>query len=193
MMPEISGRLVRLRPLTEDDAPALLASITTDEVWAWKPVPHPSDVEEMRSLVCDVMIGANGDRVPLAVLRLRDGRLIGSTTLHQIDLRHRSAEIGWTWLARDCWGQRYNEDMKYALLEYCFGSLGLCRIQWTVDSANLRSQHALERLGFVKEGLLRSHRVRVDLTRADTVVYSTLVEEWPETEMRLQALIADAE
>jgi N-acetyltransferase len=74
-------------------------------------------------------------------------------------------------------------------LNTCFGQLNLCRIQWTVDGMNVRSQRALERSGFVREGLLRSHRVRVDLTRADTVVYSVLVDEWPEARTRLQNLI----
>jgi RimJ/RimL family protein N-acetyltransferase len=54
-------------------------------------------------------------------------------------------------------------------LSTCFGQLNLCRIRWTVDGMNVR---ALEREGFVREGLLRSHRDRVDLTRAETVVYS---------------------
>jgi N-acetyltransferase len=75
------------------------------------------------------------------------------------------------------------------LLSTCFGQLNLCRIQWTVDGMNVRSQRALERQGFVREGLLRSHRARVDLTRADTVVYAVLVEEWPEARTRLQNLI----
>jgi len=73
-------------------------------------------------------------------------------------------------------------------LSTCFGQLNLCRIQWTVDGMNVRSQRALERSGFVREGLLRSHRVRVDLTRTDTVVYSVLVDEWLEARTRPQNL-----
>jgi RimJ/RimL family protein N-acetyltransferase len=71
----------------------------------------------------------------------------------------------------------------------CFGQLNLCRIQWTVDGMNARSQRALERPGFVRQGLLRSHRVRVHLTRTDTVVYPALVDEWPEARTRPQNLI----
>lgn len=188
-MPTLTGCLVALEPASEDHAAALLASISSEEVWAWKPAPRPSCVEEMRTLLAEVMIGPVGGRHPLVVVRRRDGRVIGSTTLHTLDLTHLSAEIGWTWLERSCWGQGYNEDMKQVLLGYCFGPLGLRRVQWIVDGANLRSQRALERLGVVKEGTLRSHRVRVDQTRADTVVYSLLAEEWPAAALRLQALI----
>jgi N-acetyltransferase len=188
-IPILTGRLVVLQPLVSDHAAALLASINHDEVWAWKPVPKPTTVEAMRALIGDVMIGPTGGRHPLVVVRRVDGLVIGSTTLHTRDLKHRSAEIGWTWLDRRCWGQGYNEDMKHALLGYCFGPLGLRRVQWTVDGENFRSQRAVERLGFVKEGTLRSHRVRVDDSRADTVVYSLLAEEWPAAATRLEALI----
>jgi RimJ/RimL family protein N-acetyltransferase len=188
-MPTLTGRLVRLRPLTDQDAEALFASITSEEVWAWKPEPQPRTVEAMRALIARVMIGPTGGRHPLVVLRLSDDAVIGSTSLYTIDPRHRSAEIGWTWLDRRLWGQGYNEDMKHVLLEHCFGQLGLCRVQFTADASNLRSQRALERLGFVREGVLRSHRVRVDRTRSDTAVYSVLSEDWPATAARLDHLI----
>jgi N-acetyltransferase len=189
VIPTLTGRLVVLEALGSNHAAGLLASVTSDEVWAWKPVPKPTTVEAMGALIADVMIGPAGGRHPLMVVRRVDGLVIGSTTLHTLDLKHRSAEIGWTWLDRRCWGQGYNEDMKHVLLEYCFGPLGLHRVQWTVDGANFRSQRAVERLGFVKEGTLRSHRVRVDNSRADTVVYSLLAEEWPAAAVRLKELI----
>jgi len=169
----------------------LLDSITSDEVWAWKPAPQPCTADEMRSLIHDVLIGPNADRHPFLIRRRSDVRVIGSTSLYNIDPSHLSAEIGWTWLARDCWGRGYNEDMKCALLEYCYGQLKLHRIQWTADGLNLRSQRQLERIGFHKDGVLRSSRVRVDGTRADAVVYSLLIEEWPEAANRLQTLIEE--
>jgi RimJ/RimL family protein N-acetyltransferase len=185
----LAGCIVELRPLDEADASALLDSITTDEVWAWKPVAQPRTVEEMRALIRDVLIGPSGTRHPLAVIRRADGRMIGSSSLYHVDLEHHRAEIGWTWLARDRWGQGYNEDLNHALLEYCFGPLGLERVQWLADGANLRSQRALERLGFTKEGVLRSHRLRTDGTRGDTAVYALLRKEWPAAAARLQSLI----
>jgi N-acetyltransferase len=188
-VPILAGRLVVLEPLGLDHSAALLASITSDEVWAWKPAPKPATVDAMRALISDFMIGPSGGRHPLVVIRRDDGLVIGSTTLYSLDLKHLSAELGWTWLDRRCWGHGYNEDMKSVLLAYCFGTLALRRVQWTVDVGNLRSQRAVERLGFVKEGTLRSHRVRTDGSRADTIIYSLLAEEWPATAERLERLI----
>ncbi len=187
-IPILTGRLVVPKPAAEEHAAALLASTPATE-WAWKPVPKPATVEDMSALLSDVMISPDGGRYPLVVVRRSDDLVIGSTTLHTLDFTQRSVEIGWTWLDQRCWGQGYNEDMKHVLLGYCFGPLRLSRVQWTVDGANLRSQRALERLGFVKEGTLRSHRVRVDKSRADTVVYSLLADEWPEAAVRLKELI----
>jgi RimJ/RimL family protein N-acetyltransferase len=187
--PALMGRFVCLEPLRESDAAALLGSITSDEVWAWKPAPQPRTVDEMRTLIHDVLIGPDADRQPFLIRRNSDARVIGSSSLCNMDPRHLCAEIGWTWLARDCWGQGYNEDMKYALLEHCYGHLGLHRIQWSADGSNRRSQRQLERIGLHREGVLRSSRVRVDGTRADTIVYSLLIEEWPHAAARLQTLI----
>jgi RimJ/RimL family protein N-acetyltransferase len=190
-IPALIGRYVRLEHLHVSDAAAVLDSITSHEVWAWKPAPQPRTVDEMRTLIRDVLIGPAADRHPFLIRRRSDARVIGSTSLYNIDPNHLSAEIGWTWLARDCWGQGYNEDVKCALLEYCFGKLRLYRIQWTTDGSNLRSQRQLERIGFRREGVLRSSRVRVDGTRADAVVYSLLVEEWPQAAVRLLTLIQE--
>jgi RimJ/RimL family protein N-acetyltransferase len=184
-----TGRLVHLRPLLADDAAALFATITSEEVWAWKPDPRPRNVAEMADLMTRVLIGSSSARHPFVVVRLRDGAALGTTTLYDVDMRHGRAEIGWTWLRRDCWGQGYNEDMKWLLLEYCFTSLHLERVQASADRKNVRSQRALERLGFVREGTLRSHRLRVDGTRADTVIFSVLRDEWPALVPRMQNLI----
>jgi RimJ/RimL family protein N-acetyltransferase len=187
----MKGRLVKFEPLGTHHAAALLRSITSDEVWAWKPVPKPATVDAMGALIANVMIDPSGGRHPLVVVRRGDGLVIGSTTLHSLDLTHRSAEIGWTWLDRGCWGQGYNEDVKHVLLEYCFGPLGLRRVESRVDGANVRSQRSVERLGFIKEGTLPSHRVRIDGGRADTVVYSLLAEEWPAAAVRLKEMIEE--
>jgi N-acetyltransferase len=110
----LTGRLVRLEPVAPADAEALLATITSAEVWAWKPVPRPTTIQEMRAIIEDVM-AAGPDRLPLRVVRRSDETVIGSTTLHHVDLERCRAEIGWTWLQRDCWGQGFNEDMKHTL------------------------------------------------------------------------------
>ncbi|MGA7172330.1 MAG: GNAT family protein [Candidatus Dormiibacterota bacterium] len=190
-IPSLTGRLVRLDTLTVDHASALLDTVANPEVWEWKLAPYPKTEAEMRLLISGYLIGAGTDRQSFLVSRLADGRAIGSTTLYDLDLGNQRVEMGWTWLERAAWGHGYNEDQKHLLLEYCFDVLGLKRVAWRLDSLNLRSKHALERLGFVYEGRLRSHQRRPDGSRRDSLYYSLLVEEWPTVGPRLLQMVAE--
>lgn len=128
------------------------------------------------------------NRMPLVVVRRSDGRVVGSTQIYDIDVVESRAEIGWTWLARDCWGQGLNEDMKIVVLRICFEVLELARVAFRVDNLNERSQRALTRQGFTFEGTLRSHQFRLDGTRRDSLYLSVLKAEWPDTRARLEVL-----
>ncbi len=54
----------------------------------------------------------------------------------------------------------------------------------------MRSQQALKRLGLVYEGTLRSHMVRQDGTRRDSLYYSVLADEWPSVRENLLTRVA---
>ncbi|GAA3968103.1 hypothetical protein GCM10022384_19420 [Streptomyces marokkonensis] len=114
-----------------------------------------------------------------AVQRLADEVVIGSTSLYELDPGRGRAEIGATWFDRSCWGGPYNAESKLLLFGYAFGTLGLTRVALRTDNLNERSQKALTRLGLVYEGTLRSHMVRQDGTRRDSLYYSLLADEWP--------------
>ena len=113
-------------------------------------------------------------------------RPVGSTRYMDITLPNRGLEIGWTWLTPSVWRTRMNTECKYLLLKHGFEELNLLRIQLKTDSRNLRSQRAMERLGAVREGVLRRHRLLSDGYQRDTVYYSILAEEWAGVKARLE-------
>jgi len=82
-----------------------------------------------------------------------------------------------------------NSECKYLLLRQAFEVYGCIRVQLKTDRNNLRSQAAIERLGAVKEGVLRNHMLRPDGTVRDTVYYSILDREWPEVKERLERMM----
>jgi RimJ/RimL family protein N-acetyltransferase len=125
-----------------------------------------------------------------AVQRLTDETVIGSTSLYELDLAENRAEIGATWFDRSCWGGLYNAESKLLLLAHAFDDLGLARIALRTDNLNVRSQQAMTRLGLAYEGTLRSHMVRQDGTRRDSLYYSVLVDEWPSVRDKLVARVA---
>jgi RimJ/RimL family protein N-acetyltransferase len=55
----------------------------------------------------------------------------------------------------------------------------------------VRSQKAVEKIGAVKEGILRKHGYRNDGSVRHTVVYSIIDDEWPQTKEKLTGIIAD--
>ena len=63
------------------------------------------------------------------------------------------------------------------------------RVELRVDERNVKSQHAVERLGAVKEGVMRMHMIEDGFIR-NTVYYSFIHTEWPEAKTHLQSLLA---
>ncbi|MGH7643612.1 MAG: GNAT family N-acetyltransferase, partial [Candidatus Dormibacteria bacterium] len=139
-IPALSGKLVHLETLRPEHAAQLLETVADPEVWRWKLAPYPNTVAEMREIITNHLIGGGSHRQPFLVTSLADGRTLGSTTLYELDRHHQRVEMGWTWLERGAWGQGYNEDQKYLLLQYCFEVMGLKRVAWRLDSLNMRSK-----------------------------------------------------
>ncbi|ABF46388.1 GCN5-related N-acetyltransferase [Deinococcus geothermalis DSM 11300] len=116
------------------------------------------------------------------------GALAGSTRYGDIRAAHRGLEIGWTWLHPRWHGSGVNRRMKRLLLAQAFEELGMERVQLKTDILNTRSQRAIEKLGAVREGVLRRHLRRPDGSMRDTVMYSVTREEWPEVKARLSSV-----
>jgi RimJ/RimL family protein N-acetyltransferase len=76
------------------------------------------------------------------------------------------------------------------LLTHAFETMGAIRVQLKTDSRNVRSREAIERIGGVFEGILRSHRIMPDGYLRDSVYYSILDKEWPVVKRRLEAMLA---
>jgi RimJ/RimL family protein N-acetyltransferase len=80
-------------------------------------------------------------------------------------------------LASAAWGCGYMAEALTALLDHGFGQMQLNRVEADVDPRNLASARSLERLGFVKEGLLRERWI-VDGEVCDSALYGLLLADW---------------
>ena len=78
-----------------------------------------------------------------------------------------------------------NTESKYLLLRHAFENLGCLRVSFKADVRNERSCRAIERLGAVKEGVLRNHIILPDGVIRSSAIYSILVEEWPQVRVNL--------
>ena len=87
-----------------------------------------------------------------------------------------SAKLGYA-VAADHWGQGYASDAVSLMLDFAFGSFSLHRVTAAIGPDNTASQAVVEKLGFVREGVLRNH-VFTNRAWRDSVLYSLLHSEW---------------
>ena len=186
----LTGERARLVPMEAGHAEALFEAARDPDIWAYMPLRVTNRTDMVRIVEEALRAQAQGTDVPYVIEDRETGRVVGSTRFCDITLPHRSLEIGWTWLSPQVWRTRINTECKYLLLRHAFETLDLLRVQLKTDARNLRSQRAIERLGAVKEGVLRHHRVLPDGYVRDSVYYSILAEEWPGVKARLEAMLS---
>jgi len=187
---DLSGRHVRLEPLTADHVPALCAIGLAPELWRWS-TDTMRTRDDMRAYVERALAGAAaGTALPFAVTLLAGGRVVGSTRYANAVLDHDRVEIGWTWYGLPWQRTAVNTECKLLLLRHAFETLGAVRVELKTDALNTRSRAAIRRIGAVEEGTLRAHMRAPDGRRRDTVYFSILREEWPEVLRRLEERLA---
>ncbi len=183
---ELHGDLVTIEPLRIEHASDILVAADTEEVFAWLPYSRPTDLDQARAWIEGALADrAANRRLPLAILAADDGSLIGSTSYWDFDAGNAHVEIGSTWLSRSRWRTGCNVEAKLLLLTHAFETLELERVAFRTDLLNERSQRAIETLGAIKEGVHRREMRRRDGSWRDSVHYSILRSEWPNSKDRL--------
>ncbi|MFD9888828.1 GNAT family N-acetyltransferase [Amycolatopsis sp. NPDC059027] len=168
--PTLTGDHVRLEPLTADHAKGLFEAGKDPGIWTWLSLRQPADLPAAERMVEQML--ADRTRQAWAQIDAKTGRVAGTTSYYQVSEAHRILSIGFTWLGADWHRTALNTEAKLLLLTHAFETLGAQRVSWETDIRNLRSQRAIERLGALREGVLRAHRIRPDGSSRDTVVYS---------------------
>lgn len=183
--PDIVGEHVRLTALGPEHAAGVLAASDDDEVFTWQAFARPTNLTEAEALV-ELYLSRKPEAMPWVQIDQASGDVAGLTTYYDIDAAQRTVAIGSTWLGRRFWRTGVNTESKLLLLRRAFDDLGCARVVWHVDIKNERSQAAVARIGGVREGVLRKHRIRRDGSWRDTVLFSMTDDEWPAARDALQ-------
>lgn len=146
-------------------------------MWSGMAAARPGDAAELAALFRARL--DDPSVLPFAVTDQRTGALLGTTSLCDYVPAQQRIEIGGTFFGRQFWGSHVNAASKNMLLGYAFEVLGVQRVGFRCDAANVRSAHAIQRLGAQFEGVLRGQRRAPDGGRSNTAVFSILAEEWP--------------
>lgn len=185
----LEGTTINLVPMDESHAVGLANVLANPEIWefTWRKITSDEQVQQLISSA--LANKKDGTQIPFIIIEKDSGKIIGTTRIMHPDFVHRNAEIGCTWISPEYWRTRVNTEAKSLILHYCFEKLSLIRVEFTVVANNQRSQQAVERIGAVKEGVLRKHRIKSDGSIHDNVVFSILDSEWPAVKENLHYLL----
>lgn len=168
---------LHLRPLRVDDAAALYAAFSDPLVARYSTAaPWPSIDKAHLLIAKDLKALPAGEYIRLGLERKDSGELIGMCNLFQLVAQCRRSDLGYG-MHRAHWGQGLMHEALSALLRYGFEQMNLNRVEADVDPRNTGSVRSLERLGFVKEGVLRERWI-VDGEKSDTGFYGLLRSDW---------------
>ena len=183
----LHGKYVRLEPMTKAHAAALAEIGVRQPFWDFMVYGRMETADDMREWVKDILARAEkGTDVPFVAIHLDSGRVAGASRYMNIMPNDRGLEIGGTWYGPEYQRTVVNTECKYLLLQHAFEKLGCIRVQLKTDLRNERSQKAIERLGAVKEGVLRNHMILPDGYYRHSVYYSILDTEWPAVKKSLE-------
>lgn len=186
----LTGKHVRLEPLGEQHIAGLTEIGRGQDFWKYMLYGDMTAEADFRHFVEDLLAREKkGTDLPFAVIHLASGRIAGSTRYLNIDTPNRGLEVGGTWYGLDFQRTAVNTECKYLLLTHAFETLKTIRVQIKTDMLNVRSQTAIERIGAVREGVLRNHMILPDGRIRDSVFYSILDSEWVGVKIKLEEML----
>jgi RimJ/RimL family protein N-acetyltransferase len=174
--PELADDVIRLRPPSLEDVPALTAGCRDPLVQRFTFVPSPYEEAHARGWVeASPETRAAGEALSFVIVGAQDGALLGTAGLLRPDWAHGTAELGY-WVGP--WARRRGAATRAVrlLAPWALRTLGLARVTLEVDVENVASQGVAERAGFTREGVLRS-AIEAKGRRWSLAVYSLLAEE----------------
>ncbi|MBS7529992.1 GNAT family N-acetyltransferase [Hazenella sp. IB182353] len=185
------GKIVHLKLLMHTDVEKLYRIIQRDPSITSYLIGGLNTLRDYERIVKKTLAEHQAGTVfPFVVIDNRFNQIIGSSRLYNYQAKERTIELGHTWYAPEARGTLVNTECKWLLLQYAFETLNVVRVQIKTDLRNQRAQRAIEKLGAVKEGVLRNERQLDDGYVRDAVIYSIIATEWSEVSENLQARLS---
>jgi ribosomal-protein-alanine N-acetyltransferase len=172
----VSGPTLSLRYARADDA-ARLFDLASDPAvtrfFSWGPY---TDISQPEAYIASLPAKREGGELLDFLVVHHDDGPIGVTGLSELSPRNRHATVG-SWFGHRWWGSGANLESKALIAALAFQRLGMDRLTAWANTRNGRSQVALERVGFKREGVLRSFHRHGDVLH-DVVVFGMVRNGW---------------
>lgn len=193
---KLKGRHVCLEALSPDHKEVIRELARDERIWEFNRMLSINDSYDKQFdgyFAFAIDPRGRGEQHAFVIRETQGSEIIGMTRYYELDERNKRVAIGYTWYTPSVWTKVYNKECKLLLLQYAFEVMKFNRVELTVASQNIRSQKAVEKIGGVKEGVMRKHAYRNDGTQTDTVIFSIIDDEWPVKKEKLLHLIAETE
>lgn len=163
------GKLI-LRPLREEDIPAIYEACQDPTISAFTRVPYPYEKEMAEEFVrgCDLSY-RNHQEIVFAIEK--DGVFAGTIGLHGIQLTDHCAEVGY-WIEKSHRGSGLCTAALQSILDLSLNIMAFRRIEGMADFNNIASQRVMERAGMVRDALLRNRVTKPNGDQIDMVLFS---------------------
>ena len=180
-LPLLAGSTFTLREMRIDDAPSLLAMLTTEEVSRFIS-PPPTTVEGFeRFIEWAERERQAGNYLCFAVVPDGMTAAVGIFQVKSLDGGFNNAEWGFA-LGSQFWGTGIFAEGARLVVNFAVDVIGVNRLEARAAVANGRGNGALRKIGAVQEGVLRGSFVRHGV-RHDQVLWGIVSDDW-----RLQRL-----
>jgi ribosomal-protein-alanine N-acetyltransferase len=173
---EVRGPTLTLRYATDADAEALYGLASDPLVTRWFSWGPYTDAQQPLGYIGALEAKREAGELLEFLIVHREHGPVGVTGLSELSARDRRATVG-TWFGRQWWGAGVNAESKALIASLAFERLGMQRLTAWANTRNGRSQTALERAGFRREGVLRGWHVHASGIH-DVVVFRLLRDEW---------------
>jgi RimJ/RimL family protein N-acetyltransferase len=167
-----------IQPTEEDHFSELLKIAREKDIWKYMTYSYNSDKSFQDYVSAMIQNRQRQVLYPFSIFDKKYRCFAGMSAYGNISNIDSRLEIGWTWYGAELQGTDLHNNVMYELIKYAFETLFAERIEFKTDVFNLRSRNALKKIGATEEGILRSHMLKWDGKRRDTIFFSILKEEW---------------
>ena len=175
---QIHSSKVVLRPMEPEDFNQMKNLTKDTDMWYYFTSDLSDEVTLKNWIATAISDHQKQKSLPFTIFDTETNKVIGATRIGNISEAHSRVEIGWTWICKEYQGTGINGHVKKLLFNYLFTETSIVRIEFKTDVLNIPARKAMEKVGLVKEGILRNHTLMTNNRRRDTLYYSILKEEW---------------
>jgi|GEM_PF-85531 RimJ/RimL family protein N-acetyltransferase len=146
LQPTLENDLIKIQPLKPTDFETLYAVANDPLLWE----QHPNKDRYKREVFETFFKGAIESGGAFLVFNKQTNQVIGTSRFYGVDNNASSVTIGYTFVARNCWGKGYNKALKSLMINYAFQFVD--NVLFHVGAVNVRSQKAVGNIGGKKIG-----------------------------------------